>query len=81
MKVCDHRQSIRSENRGRLGKPRSVHIGFSPAAWFASQSLSEPGYEDYLQAISVLKGQPVSPLSKVEVEALRVKYSHRAIYQ
>jgi quercetin dioxygenase-like cupin family protein len=42
---------------------------------------SEPGYEDYLRAISVLKGQPVTPLSKVEVDALRAKYSHYAIYQ
>jgi oxalate decarboxylase/phosphoglucose isomerase-like protein (cupin superfamily) len=42
---------------------------------------SEPGYEEYLRAISVLKGQPVTPLSKPEVDALRAKYSHYAIYQ
>jgi quercetin dioxygenase-like cupin family protein len=42
---------------------------------------SESGYEEYLRAISVLKGQPVTPLSMAEVDALRGKYSHYAIYQ
>ena len=42
---------------------------------------SETGYEEYLRAISVLKGQPVTPLSKAEVDVLREKYSHYAIYQ
>ena len=43
--------------------------------------LSAPGYEEYLRAISVLAGKPVAPLSKAELDEIRKKYSHHAIYQ
>lgn len=43
--------------------------------------LSAPGYEEYLRAISVLAGQPIVPLSKADLDELRKKHSHDAIYQ
>ncbi len=43
--------------------------------------MSAPGYEDYLRAISVLEGKPNTPLSKGELEEIRKRYSHHAIYQ
>ncbi len=43
--------------------------------------LSAPGYEEYLRAISVLKGEPIVPLSKAELEEIRKKHSHDAIYK
>jgi quercetin dioxygenase-like cupin family protein len=42
---------------------------------------SAPGYEDYLRAISVPVGEPVTPLSKAELDEIRKKYSHFGIYQ
>ena len=43
--------------------------------------LSTSGYEEYLRAISVPKGKPIIPLSKVELDEIRKKHSHHAIYQ
>jgi len=43
--------------------------------------MSAPGYEEYLRAISVPAGTPNTPLSKAELETIRKKYSHHAIYQ
>jgi quercetin dioxygenase-like cupin family protein len=42
---------------------------------------SAPGYEEYLRAISVPAGQPNTPLSKTELEEIRKKHLHDAIYQ
>jgi len=64
--------------------PRDTWIGMENVGkgqLTVTSIFSEPGYEDYLRAISVPRGQPVTPLSKAEVEALRVKCSHDAIYQ
>ncbi len=64
--------------------PRDTWIGMENVGkgpLTVTSVFSEPGYEDYLRATSVLKGQPVTPLSKAEVVALREKYSHYAIYQ
>jgi quercetin dioxygenase-like cupin family protein len=42
---------------------------------------SAPGYEEYLRAISVPVGQTNTPLSKTELEEIRKKHLHDAIYQ
>jgi oxalate decarboxylase/phosphoglucose isomerase-like protein (cupin superfamily) len=43
--------------------------------------LSAPGYEEYLRAISVPEGKPIVPLSKAELDEIRERHSHDAIYQ
>jgi len=42
---------------------------------------SSPGYEQYLRSISVPEGQPIVPLSKSEIDALREKYSAYGVYR
>lgn len=54
-----------------IGKEPLTHID----VW------SAPGYQEYMRAISVPKGEPIIPLSKAEVNELRKKYSHYGIYQ
>jgi quercetin dioxygenase-like cupin family protein len=54
-----------------IGKEPLTHID----VW------SAPGYQEYMRVISVPKGEPIIPLSKAEVNALRKKYSHYGIYQ
>ena len=43
--------------------------------------MSAPGYEEYLRAISVRASEPNMPLSKAELEAIRKKHLHDAVYQ
>jgi hypothetical protein len=54
-----------------IGKDHLTQIG----VW------SAPGYEDYMRAISVPAGEPVTPLSKEELIEIRKKYLHFGIYQ
>jgi quercetin dioxygenase-like cupin family protein len=54
-----------------IGKEHLTHID----VW------SAPGFQEYMRAISVPKGEPNIPLSKAEVNELRKKYSHYGIYQ
>ena len=54
-----------------IGKDHLTHID----VW------SAPGFPDYMRAISVPAGEPITPLSKAEVDELRKKYSHYGIYQ
>jgi quercetin dioxygenase-like cupin family protein len=43
--------------------------------------LSATGYEEYLRAISVPAGMPITPLSRAELDEIRKKYAQHAIYQ
>ena len=54
-----------------IGKERLTHID----VW------SSPGFQEYMRAISVPKGEPITPLSKAEVNELRKKYAQYGIYQ
>jgi quercetin dioxygenase-like cupin family protein len=54
-----------------IGKDRLTHVDI----WSAH------GFEEYMRAISVPAGSPITPLSKVEVEELRKQYSHYGVYQ
>ena len=77
----------------KVEEARSGAIVFIPqGAWIGVENvgkdhlistgvMSAPGYEEYLRAISVLEGQPNTPLSKAELEEIRKKYSHHVIYQ
>src|SRR5215467_13416305 len=77
----------------KVEEARSGAIVFIPqGAWIGVENvgkdhlistgvMSAPGYEEYLRAISVLEGQPNTPLSKAELEEIRKKYSLHAIYQ
>ena len=42
---------------------------------------SEPGFEEYMRAISVREGEANSPLSKTELDAVRAQHSHAATYR
>jgi quercetin dioxygenase-like cupin family protein len=43
--------------------------------------MSEPGYEEYLRAISAPAGEPIVPLSSAELNKIRAKHSDTVIYK
>jgi len=59
---------------GTVYIPRGVRISFqvtSPDSVGLVFIFSHPGFEQYLRDVSVLEGQPVLPLSEVELKAVR----------
>lgn len=42
---------------------------------------SEPGFEQYMRAISVPEGETSTPISKPELDAIRAHHSHAANYR
>ena len=55
------------------------NIGKEPVSLIAI--FSEPGYEEYMRAISVREGEKNSPLSKDELNAIRKQHPHAVIYE
>ncbi len=55
------------------------NIGKEPVSLIAI--FSEPGYEEYMRAISVREGESNSPLSKDELNAIRKQHPHAVIYE
>jgi quercetin dioxygenase-like cupin family protein len=55
------------------------NIGREPVSLIAI--FSEPGYEEYMRAISVREGEDNSPLSKDELNAIRKQHPHSVIYE
>ena len=55
------------------------NIGKDPVSLIAI--FSEPGYEEYMRAISVHEGENNSPLSKDELNAIRKQHPHSVIYE
>jgi quercetin dioxygenase-like cupin family protein len=55
------------------------NIGKEPVSLIAI--FSEPGYEEYMRAISVREGENNLPLSKSELDAIRKWHPHAVIYQ
>ncbi len=54
-------------------------IGGEPVSLIAI--FSEPGFEQYMRAISVREGEPVTPLSKAELDAVRAQHPHAVSYK
>jgi hypothetical protein len=54
-------------------------IGDQPVSLVAV--FSEPGFEEYMRAISVREGQPNSPMSKAELDAVRAQHPHAVSYK
>ena len=54
-------------------------IGNQPVSLVAV--FSEPGYDEYMRAISVREGQPNSPMSKAELDAVRAQHPHAVNYK
>jgi quercetin dioxygenase-like cupin family protein len=54
-------------------------IGDQPVSLVAV--FSEPGYEEYMRAISVREGQPNSPMSKAELDVVRAQHPHAVNYK
>jgi quercetin dioxygenase-like cupin family protein len=55
------------------------NIGKDPVSLTAI--FSQPGYEEYLRAISVREGESNSPLSKDALNAIRKQHPHAVIYE
>jgi hypothetical protein len=55
------------------------NIGKEPVSLIAI--FSEPGYEEYMRAISVREGGNNSPLSKDELNAIRKQHPHAVVYE
>jgi quercetin dioxygenase-like cupin family protein len=53
-------------------------VGDDPVSLIAI--FSEPGFEDYMRAISVREGEASTPISKPELEAIRAHHSHAVNY-
>ena len=54
-------------------------IGNEPVSLIAI--FSEPGYEQYMRAISVREGEPNTPISKPELETIRAHHNHAVNYR
>jgi quercetin dioxygenase-like cupin family protein len=54
-----------------IGKEHLMHID----VWSAH------GFEEYMRAISLPAGTPITPLSKPELDDVRKKYAHYGTYQ
>jgi len=54
-------------------------IGSEPVSLVAI--FSEPGFEEYMRAISVREGEPNTPMSKAELDAVRAQHPHAATYK
>jgi quercetin dioxygenase-like cupin family protein len=54
-------------------------IGSEPMSLIAI--FSEPGFEDYMRDESAREGESIVPLSDAELDAIRKKHSHAAIWQ
>jgi quercetin dioxygenase-like cupin family protein len=54
-------------------------IGKEPVSLIAI--FSDPGYEEYMRAISVRDGETNLPLSKTELDAIRKQHPHAVIYK
>jgi quercetin dioxygenase-like cupin family protein len=54
-------------------------IGNEPVSLVAI--FSEPGFEEYMRAISVREGEPNTPISKPELEAIRTHHDYAVNYK
>jgi mannose-6-phosphate isomerase-like protein (cupin superfamily) len=54
-------------------------IGSEPVSLVAI--FSEPGFEDYMRAISVREEEPRTPMSKAELDAVRLQHLHAVTYK
>jgi len=54
-------------------------LGNEPVSLIAI--FSEPGFEEYMRAISVREGEPNIPMSKEELAAVRAKHPHAVSYK
>ena len=54
-------------------------IGDQPVSLIAI--FSEPGFEEYMRAISVREGEQNTPMSKQELEAVRAQHAHAVGYK
>jgi mannose-6-phosphate isomerase-like protein (cupin superfamily) len=54
-------------------------IGNEPVSLIAI--FSEPGFEQYMRAISVREGEPNTPISKPELEVIRAQHNHAVNYK
>jgi len=54
-------------------------IGNEPVSLVAI--FSEPGFEEYMRAISVREGEPSAPMSKLELDAVRAQHPHAVAYK
>ena len=54
-------------------------LGTEPVSLIAI--FSEPGFEEYMRAISVREGEPNKPMSKAELDAVRAQHAHAASYK
>ena len=53
-------------------------IGNGPVSLVAI--FSEPGFEEYMRAISVREGEPNNPMSKAELDTVRAQHPHAVTY-
>ena len=54
-------------------------IGSEPVSLVAI--FSEPGFDEYMRAISVREGEPDAPMSKPELDAVRAQHPHAVSYK
>jgi quercetin dioxygenase-like cupin family protein len=54
-------------------------IGNEPVSLVAI--FSEPGFEEYMRAISVREGEPNNPMSKAELDTVRAQHPHSVAYE
>jgi quercetin dioxygenase-like cupin family protein len=54
-------------------------IGNEPVSLIAI--FSDPGFEQYMRAISVREGEPNTPMSKAGLDAVRAQHPHFVIYK
>jgi quercetin dioxygenase-like cupin family protein len=55
------------------------NVGTEPVSLIAI--FSEPGYEEYMRAISVREGENNTPLSKAELDVIRRQHPHSVTYK
>lgn len=55
------------------------NIGTEPVSLVAI--FSEPGFDEYMRAISVREGENSTPMSKTELDAIRAQHSHDVSYK
>ena len=54
-------------------------VGSAPVSLVAI--FAEPGFEEYMRAISVREGEPNTPMSKAELDAVRSQHPHAVAYK
>jgi hypothetical protein len=54
-------------------------VGNEPVSLIAI--FSEPGFEEYMRAISVREGEPNGPMSKTELDSVRAQHPHAVNYK